>query len=88
MQNQKQPNTATMLFRNHAPWEMRKAQDSGCLCKQCKGVHLLRRGVPGACAAIDNIVDRVTLQGSVTRETQSQLDILKKIKDMLTTPSK
>ena len=41
MQNPKQPNTAPMLFRNNAPWEMRKAQDTGCLCKPCENVSLI-----------------------------------------------
>ena len=42
MQNKNLPNTAPMLFWTHAPWEMQKALDSGCLCKACESFHLLR----------------------------------------------
>ena len=58
MQNEKQPHTAPMLFRSNAPWEMRKAKDSGCLCKDCKRFHLVRRGVIGASAAIEKQILR------------------------------
>ena len=76
MQNQNQPNTAPMLFRKHAPWEMRKAQDSGCLCKTCESFHLLRRGVRAACATIDKITDRVRLSENLSDKMESQLGIL------------
>ena len=52
IQNPKLPNTAPMILYNNVPWEMRKAKDSGCLCKECESFHLLRRGVTGAWVAI------------------------------------
>ena len=88
MQNKNLPNTAPMLFRTHARWEMRKALDSGCLCKACESFHLLRRGVLDACSEIGKIIDRVKFRGSVSEETESQLRVLKKIEDVLATPRK
>ena len=87
MQNPKLPNTAPMIFHNNAPWEMRKAKDSGCLCKDCESFHLLRRGVTGASAVIVKILERAKgiLQPSI--ELQSSIDYLSKIKDVLSTPS-
>ena len=82
------PYTAPTKFRTNAPWEMRKALDTGCLCKDCESFHLLRRGVTGACAAIDKITERVKLPGNVTAEVSAQMDILVKIKEILSTPSK
>ena len=88
MQNKKLPNTAPMLFWNNTPWEMQKAQDSGCLCKGCESFHMLRRGVVGACAAIDKIINRLRSLSPLSRETRSQVDVLNKIKDVVSTPSK
>ena len=88
MQNVKQPNTAPMIFRCNAPWEMRKANDSGCLCKDCESFHLLRRGVLGACVAIDKVLER--LEGSVVGSTDvgHMYAYLTVIKDVIGTPSK
>ena len=88
MQNPKLPYTAPMLFRNHAPWEMRKKQDSGCLCKSCHSFHLLRRGVTGACVAIGQIIDRVRAADFLSAETEHQIGVLEKMKDVIETPSK
>ena len=88
MHNPKQPNTAPMLFCNNAPWGMRKAQDMGCLCKPCENFHLLRRGVTGACAAIDKLLDRMRSKTDLSTETRSQISVLEKIKDVIVTPSK
>jgi len=71
IQDSEQPHTAPMLFQNNAPWEMRKARDSGCLCKDCESFHVLRRGVIGACASIDTIVDRIELS-SVTKKRRAE----------------
>jgi len=87
MQNPKLPNTAPMIFHNNAPWEMRKAKDSGCLCKDCESFHLLRRGVTGACAAIVKILDRVKLILQPSTELQSSINYLSKIKDVISTLS-
>jgi hypothetical protein len=57
MQTQKLPNTAPMIFCDNAPWEMRKAKDSCCLCKDYESFHLLRRGDTGTCVAIVKILD-------------------------------
>ena len=83
MQNTKLPNTALMLFHNHAPWEMIKALDTGCLCKDCEIFHLLRRGITGACVALDKIVERAG-----TAEMSVEITQLIKIKDILSTTSK
>ena len=88
MQNKKQPNAAPMLFRKNAPWEMRKAQDSGFLCKAREIFHLLLRGVIGACAAIDKLIDRLRSLGALSEETCSQFDVLAQIKDVIATPRK
>ena len=88
MKNPKMPNTAPMLFRTHAPWEMRKAQDSGCLCKSCYSFHLLRRGVTGACAAIVKVLARIGTGENLSSQAVSQKHVLEKIKDVIETPSK
>ena len=67
---------------------MRKAQDSGCLCKACEIFHLLRCGVIGACEAIDKLIDRLRSLGALSEETCSQVDVLAQIKDFISTPSK
>ena len=87
MKNLKLPNTAPMIFHNNAPWEMRKAKDSGCLCKDCESFHLLRRGVTGACVAIQKILDRVKGVIQPCTELQSSIDYLSKIKDVISTPT-
>ena len=88
MQNQKQPNTVPMLFRTHAQLEMRKTQDSGCLCKPCESFTLLHRGVTGACAAIQKILDRIRDTENLSTKTKFQKSVLEKIKDVIATPSK
>ena len=88
MHNPKQPNTAPMLFCNNAPWGMRKAQDMGCLCKPCESFHLLRKGVTGACAAIEKLLERMRSKPDLSTGTRSQISVLKKIKDVIATPSK
>ena len=82
MCNPNMPNTAPMLFRNHTPWETRKALDTGCLCKDCESFHFLQRGITGACAAVDKIIERAGAADVSIEITQ-----LIKIKDMLSTPS-
>ena len=87
MQYLKIPNTAPMMFRNNAPWEMKKAKDSGCLCKDCKIVHLIRQGVTGACVAIVKILDLTKSVLHPAAELVSSIEYLSKIKDVISTPS-
>ena len=88
MQNVKQPNTAPMIFRCNAPWEMRKANDSGCLCKDCESFHLLRRGVLGACVAIDKVLERLEVSVVGSTDVGRMHAYLTVIKDVIGTPSK
>ena len=89
IQDLERPYTAPMVFRNNAPWEMRKARDSGCLCKDCESFHVLRRGVIGACTSIDTIVDRVGSSSvAKKRRAEKSLSLLKQIKEVIQTPSK
>ena len=67
---------------------MRKAIDSGCLCKDCKTIHLVCQGVVGASAVIDNIVERVESSAIMSTQTRYDLDMLTKTNDILSTPSK
>ena len=83
------PNTAPMIFHTNAPWEMRKALDSGCLCKDCETFHSLRRGLVGACTAIDTISARIELSNIATRrKATDDLVHLKQTKAILSPPSK
>ena len=89
LQDPARPNTAPMIFRTNAPWEMRKARDSGCLCKDCESFHALRRGVTGACASIDKIVERIEAGSKAQKEkAEDDLVLLRSIKDVIATPSK
>jgi hypothetical protein len=56
MQNGRLPNTAPMLFCNNALWEIRKAKDLVCFCKECEFFRLLQQGITGACASIEKII--------------------------------
>ena len=62
---------------------MRKALDTGCLCKYCESFHLLRRGITGVCDTLDKIVERAG-----TAEVSVEITQLIKIKDILSTSSK
>ena len=66
---------------------MRKAKDSGCLCKDCESFHLLRRGVTGACVAIVKILDQMKSVLHPAAELVSSIEYLSKIKDVISTPS-
>ena len=65
-QNEKLPNTCPKILRDYAPWEMRRTHDSSCLCSDCEGMNALRRGVTGACAAIDEIIKHVETTNSTS----------------------
>ena len=67
---------------------MRKAQNSGCLCKACEIFHLLLCGVIGACTYINKLIDRLRSLGALSEDTCSQVDVLAQIKDVIATPSK
>ena len=67
---------------------MRKAQDSGCLCKSCKSFALLRRGATGACATIQTVLDKIRDTNNLSTEAKSQKSVLEEIKDVIAVPSK
>ena len=62
---------------------MRKATDSGCLCKDCDSFHLLRRGVTGACVAIVKILDQMKSVLRPSAELLSSIEYLSKVKDVI-----
>eukprot|EP00984_Skeletonema_dohrnii_P017124 scaffold7728_cov75-Skeletonema_dohrnii-CCMP3373.AAC.2 len=84
LRNDKQPNKCPMLLYTHAPWEMVKARDVSCLCINCEGMNATMRGVSGATAAIDSIIERVGTSVGVETEVAR----LMKIRNIINTPSK
>ena len=87
--NEKKPNTCPRIIRDNAPWEMRKATSSSCLCSGCEGMNACRRGVTGACAAIDDIAKIVQSTKDTSDESISRdLVRLIEIKEIISQPSK
>ncbi len=84
LRNDNQPNTCPMLLRTHAPWEMVPAKDASCLCINCEGMNALLRGVGGATAAIDSLVERL---GAAT-DCEREIARLMKIRNIINTQSK
>ena len=71
------------VFRETAPFEMKKAADTGCLCIHCEGMNELRRESKGAASQIEAILQRTkhTLNASMTAQ-------LGRIKFIISMPSK
>ena len=42
--NPKKPTDVPKVFRDSAPWEMKKGRDAGCLCTICENLEQIRRG--------------------------------------------
>ncbi|KAL7534418.1 hypothetical protein ACHAXR_005863 [Thalassiosira sp. AJA248-18] len=84
----KRPHTCPRILRDYAPWEMRKADDSSCLCIECEGMNALSRGVTGACVVIDAITKRVESTNVINASTARDLNSLKDIRDIISMPSK
>ena len=85
--DRKRPHLAPRVFRENAPFQMKKAHDTGCCCIECEGMNELKRGSNGAAAKIEEILKR--LQSSVTRSANPALtSTLAKIRYIITKPSK
>ena len=79
-QNEKLPNTCPKILRDHAPWEMRRAHDSSCLCSNCEGMNALGREVTGACAVIGAVIKHVETTNN-TSASADQLAITRLARD-------
>jgi len=53
--DKERPNLAPRVFRENAPFEMKKVHDTGCLCIHCEGMNELRRESKGAASQIEAI---------------------------------
>jgi len=50
---------APWVFRENAPFQMKKVHDTGCCCIWCEGMNELRRGCNGAATKIDVVLQRL-----------------------------
>ena len=89
--NEKMPNTCPRILRDNSPWEMRRAHDSSCLCINCEGMNVLRRGVSAACTAIDtiiaNAIDSIDNNNDVSI-ISNDIFRLNEIREIISMPSK
>ena len=54
--NEKRTFECPNISRDYATLEMVKATSASCLCGDCEGMDVLRRGTTGACTIIENVL--------------------------------
>ena len=60
--NKSKPLLAPRVFRDNAPFQVKKAHDTGCCCIKCEGMNELRRGCNGAAAKLVDVISLINMK--------------------------